>query len=169
MQFIENKPLMVLPLLLENNIVGKTKGFELLVTWQANNYAQFRFSYSLLNDDLIDTKYNLYSNTITSLVEDRTPQNQASLWGSFDLAPDIEFDIRLFYVDERPYQPLQIQPQDSNFNADFRLAWYPNDTVELSLVGRNLYYSSRQEFVIETWPEPSQIERSLFAKVKWAW
>lgn len=169
MQIIDAQPFMVIPLLLDNNIKGRTKGGELLITWQASPNAKLRMSYSLLDDDLTDTQYNQFSDSLTSLVEDRTPRNQASLWGSFDLSPKVELDIRLFYVDKRPYEYPQLESVDSNFNADFRLAWYPNDTVELSLVGRNLYYSSRQEFVIETWPEPSQIERSLFAKVKFAW
>jgi iron complex outermembrane receptor protein len=169
MQIIDAQPFMVIPLLLDNNIKGRSKGGELLVTWQASPKTKFSLSYSLLDDDLTDTQYNNFSDSLTSLVEDRTPRNQASLWGSFDLGPKVELDIRLFYVDKRPYEYPQLESVDSNFNADFRLAWYPNDTVELSLAGRNLFYSSRQEFVIETWPEPSQIERSLFAKIKFAW
>ncbi|MDX2369653.1 MAG: hypothetical protein QNK36_14855, partial [Colwellia sp.] len=168
-QVIDAQPFMVQPLLLDNNMKGIAKGGELLITWQASLNAKFRFSYSLLDDTFKDTKNNLLSESLTSLVEDRTPRNQASLWGSFDLGPQVELDIRLFYVDKRPYEYPKLESVDSNLNADFRLAWYPNDTVELSLAGRNLLYSSRQEFVIETWPVPSQIERSLFAKVKFEW
>jgi iron complex outermembrane receptor protein len=169
MQFFNSQPYILLPLMLENNIVGTTKGLELLVTWQASNNSKFRFVYSLLDDDLTDTQYNSFSDSLTSLVEGRSPQNQASLWGSFDIAPDLELDIRLFYVDKRPYEYPGLASVDSNLNADFRFAWSPNGTIELSLVGRNLLYSSRQEFVIETWPSPSQIERSIFAKIKFAW
>ena len=169
-EVIDTQPYMVLPLLLDNNMVGTSKGLELLVSWQASFNTRFRLSYSLLDDNLNDTQYNSFSDSFISVVEDRTPQNQASLWGSFDLSPTIELDIRLFYVDKRPWNYFQrLEPIDSNLNADFRLAWYVNDTVELSLAGRNLLHSSRQEFVTETWPEPSQIERSLFAKVKWVW
>jgi iron complex outermembrane receptor protein len=168
-QVIDFQPYMILPLLLDNNIKGRAKGGELLITWQASHNAKFRLSYSLLDDNFKDTQHNPFSESLTTLVEDRTPRNQASLWGSFDLGPQIELDVRLFYVDKRPYEYPQLESVNSNFNADFRLAWYPNDTVELSLAGRNLLYSSRQEFVIETWPNPSQIERSLFAKVKLEW
>jgi iron complex outermembrane receptor protein len=149
---------------------GTTKGFEMLLSWQANVSTRFRFSYSFLDDNLNDTQYNSFSDSFISVVQDRTPQNQASLWGSFDLASNIELDVRLFYVDKRPWDYFQkLEPLDSNFNADFRLAWCPIDTVEVSLIGRNLLHSSRKEFVIETWPEPSQIERSVFAKVKFTW
>jgi iron complex outermembrane receptor protein len=169
-ELIDTQPYTVLPLLLANNMVGTTKGLELLVTWQPSLNAKFRFSYSLLDDNLKDTQYNSFSDSFISVVEDRTPLNQASLWGSFDLGPEIELDVRLFYVDKRPWNYFQtLEPIDSNLNANFRLAWSPSDTVELSLVGRNLLYSSRQEFVIETWPEPSQIERSVFAKIKLDW
>ena len=168
-QLVDNQPFMVLPLLLDNNIKGKTKGVELLVTWQASSNAKFRISYSLLDDVLEDTENNVLSDSLLRLTEDRTPRNQASLWGSFDLSPEIELDLRLFYVDKRPYEYPGKEPVDSYFNADFRLAWYLSDAIELSLVGRNLLYSSRQEFVIETWPEPSEIERSVFAKVKFEW
>jgi iron complex outermembrane receptor protein len=169
MQFFDGQPFMLVPLLLENNVVGKTKGAEALLTWQASQYAKFRFSYSLLDENLKDTQNNIYNDSLLSLVEDRTPNNQASLWGSFDLSSDIELDVRLFYVDERPFQFVNTEPVRSNLNADLRLAWYPTSTVELSLVGRNLLYSSRQEFVIETWPESSQVERSVFAKIKFDW
>jgi iron complex outermembrane receptor protein len=169
-EVIDTQPYVVLPLLLDNNMVGTSKGIEFLLSWQASFNTRFRFSYSLLDDNLNDTQYNSFSDSFISVVEDRTPLNQASLWGSFDLSPQVELDIRLFYVDERPWNYFQtLEPIDSNFNADLRLAWYPNDTVELSLVGRNLLYSSREEFMIETWPEPSQIERSIFAKVKFEW
>ena len=164
------QPFMVLPLLLGNDMVGTSKGLELLVSWQASLNARFRLTYSFLDDNLNDTQYNSFSDSFISVVEDRTPANQASLWGSFDLGSNLELDARLFYVDKRPWNYFQkLQPIDRNLNADLRLAWSPSDTVELSLVGRNLLYSSRQEFVTETWPEPSQIERSIFAKVKWAW
>ena len=168
-QLSDNQPLMLVPLLLENNMKGNSRGLEFLLTWQATSNANFRFSYSLLDENLKDTQNNVYNDSLISLVQDRTPNNQASLWGSFDLLPDIELDVRLFYVDERPFQFEGTEPVKSNLNADFRLAWYPKSTIEVSLVGRNLLYSSRQEFVIETWPEPSQIERSVFAKIKYEW
>lgn len=169
MQLIDSNPILLVPLLLENNVVGKTKGIEVLLTWQASDTAKFRFSYSSLDESLKDTQNNIYNDSLLSLMEDRSPNNQASLWGSFDLSSDIELDIRLFYVDERPFQFENTEPVRSNLNADFRLAWYPSNTVELSLVGRNLLYSSRQEFVIETWPEASEIERTIFAKIKLEW
>jgi iron complex outermembrane receptor protein len=169
-EVIDFEPYTVLPLLLGNDMVGTTKGFELLLSWQANLSTRFRFSYSFLDDKLNDNQYNSFSDSFISVVQDRTPQNQASLWGNFDLAPNVELDVRLFYVDKRPWNYFQkLEPLDSNLNADLRLAWYPNETIEISLVGRNLLHSSRKEFVIETWPEPSQIERSVFAKVKFAW
>lgn len=169
MQVVDSQPIIVLPLLLNNNMKGRSKGGELLVTWQASHNTNFRFSYSFLDDTLKDSQNNYFTESLITLGEDRTPRNQASLWGSFDLGPQVELDFRLFYVDKRPYEYPQLKSVDSNFNADFRLAWNLNDTVELSLAGRNLLYSSRQEFVIETWPEPSQIERSLFVKVKFEW
>lgn len=169
-EVIDTQPYVVLPLLLDNNMVGTSKGLELLLSWQASLNTRFRFSYSLLDDNLNDTQYNSFSDSFISVVEDRTPLNQASLWGSFDLGPQVELDIRFFYVDKRPWDYFEtLEPIDSSFNADLRLAWYPSEAVELSLVGRNLLYSSRQEFVIETWPEPSQIERSIFAKIKFEW
>ena len=168
-ELVGSQPLLIVPLMLENNMAGTTKGVEVLLTWQVNDSAKFRFSYSLLDENLKDTQNNAYNDSLLSLVEDRTPNSQASLWGSFDLSANVELDIRLFYIDERPFQFENTQPVKSNLNADFRLAWYPSDAVELSFVGRNLLHSSRQEFVIETWPEPSEIERSFFAKIKLNW
>ena len=168
-ELANGQPLFVVPLMLENNITGTTKGTEILLTWQANDKAKFKFSYSFLDENLKDTQNNAFNDSLVSLVQDRSPNNQASLWGSFDLSSDVELDVRLFYVDERPFQFENTEPVRSNLNADIRFAWHLNNAVELSLVGRNLLYSSRQEFIIETWPEPSEIERSIFAKIKLEW
>lgn len=168
-QFLNGQPFTVLPMMLDNNMVGTSKGAELLLSWQISNNAKLRFTYSFLDDNLSDSKQNFLSDSVIAVIEDRTPSNKASLWGSFDLASDIEFDIRFFYVDERSWEYLQIDSVKSQFNADFRLGWYLTDKIELSLIGRNLLYSSRQEYVIETWPEPSEIERSFFAKIKLEW
>lgn len=48
--------------------------------------------------------------------------------------------------------------------ADLRLAWRPEKTVEIALVGRNLLHRSHQE-AIELGLAPMLIERSVFVQV----
>ncbi len=168
-QMIGGQLFAVMPLELSNNMEGSSSGLELLATWQATENSRFRLGYSLLDVDLKDSQPHFLSGDLISLVEDRSPQHQASIWGSFDLTSALELDIRLFYVDQRPWSLNQLQGVDSNFNGDLRIGWYPMDMLSLSLVGRNLLTSSQQEFLIETWPAPSEIERSVFLKAEVTW
>ncbi|WP_413700485.1 TonB-dependent receptor plug domain-containing protein [Psychromonas sp. KJ10-10] len=72
---------MVVPIYLGNTIEGNSKGFELLMNWQATSTSRYRLVYNYLDIDLSDKEENEASTTIITLVEGRALKHQVSLWG----------------------------------------------------------------------------------------
>jgi iron complex outermembrane receptor protein len=54
---------------------------------------------------------------------------------------------------------------DAYLTLDVRLAWRPAANWELSLVGQNLLEPSHLEFVQESFTLPTEVERSIYAKL----
>ena len=65
--------------------------------------------------------------------EGETPCNQASLRSSWDLGRSTELDLWLRYVDEMPARDVPAYTE-----MDLRFGWRPTESLELSIVGRNL-------------------------------
>tara|TARA_R110001583_G_scaffold21088_4_gene80284 strand:- start:19527 stop:21521 length:1995 start_codon:yes stop_codon:yes gene_type:complete len=157
---------LIVPLYLGNSIGGHSKGFELLMNWQATARSRYRFVYNYLDIDLSDNEDNDTSSIIISLIEDRALKHQVSLWGAFDLSPSVELDVRLYYNAERSWNEEKI---DAIVDADLRLGWQATQALSLSLVGRNLLHSAEQGFITEAWESASEIERSVFLNATLQW
>jgi len=56
---------------------------------------------------------------------------------------------------------------DSYFTLDLRLAWRPNDKVEIALVGQNLLDDEHPEFVQESFTMPTEVECGVYGKITW--
>ncbi|WCE28717.1 TonB-dependent receptor plug domain-containing protein [Vibrio sp. SCSIO 43137] len=169
METINGTLFSVAPLKLDNNIHGYGQGVELLTTWQATEMSRYRISYTYIQVDLKDSQYNDFSDDMVGLITGRAPEHQASLWASYDIQPDKQLDIRLFYVDERPWNLHQPGGVKRRYNADVRYGWQVNRNLELSVSGRNLLHTSQQEFIAEIWPSSSKIERSFLIKADIHW
>ncbi|MFT6984355.1 MAG: iron complex outermembrane receptor protein [Psychromonas sp.] len=169
MQFVNGDMFAVVPLNLDNNIQGHSSGLELLTTWQATPHSRLRLSYSLLDIQLEDTQPNMYSENLLSLMADRSSTHQASLWGSFNLSETVELDLRLYYTGQRSWSNAVPEVIKNNIDGDLRLAWQPMPSLALSLVGRHLLNSDKQQFQTESWSSPSRIERSVFIKAILSW
>ena len=58
---------------------------------------------------------------------------------------------------------------DSYLELDARLAWRPQDNIELSISGRNLLEQRHAEFVGELGDIPAtEIERSVYGELRWS-
>lgn len=157
---------LTVPIYLGNTIEGHSKGFELLMNWQASASTHFRFVYNFLEIALKDNEENAASEKIISVDVDRSLTHQLSLWGAFDLTPNLELDMRLYYNAGRSWEEEKI---DAIIDADLRLGWQATEMLSLSLVGRNLLHSAERGFITEAWESASAIERSVFlnATLKW--
>ena len=154
---------------LENNLEGYSIGAEFLATWQATHNSRYRFIYNYLNIELTDNVGE--SADVISLIEDRAPEHQVSLWGSFDLTDTVELDMRLYYISSRVlYSTTNDEKKISDyFQGDLRIGWQATPSLSVSLVGRNLLHNQQQEFISESWESASEIERSVFLNgtLKW--
>lgn len=160
----------VLPLNLSNDLQGNSFGSELLMTWQVIPEARLRFSYSFLEVDIKDINGSSFNESLISLVVDRSPKHQASLWGGFDLHESVKLDARLYYTAERSSKTTTIRHEiPSSFDFDLRLGWQASKALTLALVGKNMFHSDKQEFITESPESNSRIERSIFLNATYNW
>ena len=148
--------LLTLPLTFNNELGGRTYGWELSSIWQVYEKWRLDLTYSYLEVNIATT--NQFEDTIVSL----GPRNQASLRSQFDVTMDIDLDFWFRYVDEVQAGGNII---DDYFTMDVHLAWRPNKTVELTLVGQNLLDSKQPEFEQELFIDPIEIERGVYGKI----
>lgn len=125
-----------LPLAFTNGADADSYGFELASTYKVRDDWKLRGGYSFIKADL-----NASATAIPGedLFED--PTNIAFVHSSWDIGCYWQFDLIGRYVDNLP--------ADKNVPAylemDSRIAWLPNDVVELAVIGRNLLDSSHPE------------------------
>jgi len=153
------------PLLIRNDIKGSTYGIEVASIWQPSEWWQWNLAYSYLVSDFdADTPVD---GAWTSLA----PRHQLSLRSLIDLSENVSLDLWFRYVDRHQMTDgftLSLQEIDSYTTLDARLAWRLERNIELSLVGQNLFDSQHPEAVAELFTLSSEIERSVFAKIKWS-
>ena len=149
---------------------GRTYGLETVVNWQLEDWWRLQLAYSYLQADL-ENKPG-FSSAIPAVRDGSQPHHQISLRSSFDIRHDLEFDLWFYYVDKLSdlvvISPTLTASVDGYFSANARLGWRPHPDWELSLVGTNLLRPSHIEFIQEVYPSPGQVERSIYAQVKWS-
>ena len=109
------------------------------------------------------TDFESDATSLSEGLEGDSPHHQFSLWSSLDLAPNVELDVRLRFVDQLPR--LEV---DSYVGLDARLAWRPLESLELYLAGNDLLEKLHLEFppdFEET--RRSQVERGVRAGMSW--
>lgn len=149
------------PFYADNKLAGESYGGELSAQWQAVETWRLQAEYSYIKIDLRNVENG--EDTIFLGREDETPQNQFSVRSSLDLARNVEWDVWVRYVDERPTRHTP-----DYTTLDTRVAWRPRPDLELALVGQNLLDSQHLEYgnqfrnVLST-----EIERSVYGKATW--
>jgi iron complex outermembrane receptor protein len=95
--------------------------------------------------------------------EGESPEHQLSLRSSWDLLPNLDFDLWLRYVDNLPSLGIE-----SYVTLDTRIAWRPNKNWELSIVGQNLLDAQHKEFKPEFGKVlTTEVQRGVYGKVLW--
>jgi iron complex outermembrane receptor protein len=153
------------PFFFQNNLKGKTYGFELSANYQLLDWWRLHGGYNLLEED-INIKPGK-SDINNALNETADPQQQFSLRSSMDLPKDVSFDTSLRWVDTLHLNngaTVGIVP--SYFELDARLAWRPIKGVELSIVGQNLLHDHHPEYGFPGTTR-EEIARSVYGKISW--
>jgi iron complex outermembrane receptor protein len=141
-----------------NNGSAEGYGFEATGSWDVTSRWQLSSTYSFFT---LDTHVKLGStDTLLKADENKSPKNQFNLRSFLSLPHDVEFDTMLYYVDN-----VSAFDVAGYTRLDTRLAWKPEDYMELSLVGMNLLDDRHQEFTNIGFLEPSEIRRSAYAKM----
>ncbi len=149
--FIETDPPplhAVVPVNLENDQHGQTRGVELAANLQAASWwlVQTNYSYLHMNMNQGDTNR-------------RSPHQQVWLRSAFDLPGNFQVDATARYVSGLPAFDLK-----SYVEAELRLAWHDRERrVEAAIVGQNLAHKSHPEFDVET--KRSEIQRGVYASL----
>jgi iron complex outermembrane receptor protein len=147
---------------------AETLGVEATAHWQVTSRWKLSANYSYLRQFAhLDNGSNDARKEIH--VEEQDPQNQVALRSQLNLPNAVELDGTLYYVDDSPYEAINLpdlHPQ-SYFRMDARLGWSPVPGLQLDLIGQNLLDNRHLEFVDDYTNQPSEVPRSVFARVTW--
>jgi iron complex outermembrane receptor protein len=149
-----------LPTELENKIEGTIRGVEAWAEYKALDFWVLSAGLTYLEEDLhLDA-----GSTDPVGVNNPTLRNDPHFFGSlrsrFDLPGSLQLDLDFRRMGSLPEPALPAYSE-----LDVRLAWLPDERLELALVGRNLLHDSHAEFGDAV--SRSQIERDVVGEVRW--
>jgi iron complex outermembrane recepter protein len=146
------------PAMLVNQIEGDVDGFEAWGTWQAAPAWRLSAGWLRLREDLNSTRGTPDPSGVAGLGND--PHQQWNLRSSLDIGSRGEFDVLVRHVGALPSPAVQAYTA-----VDARLALRVSPTLELSVLGQNLFDPRHVEF--NAVGAASQIERKVFVKATW--
>jgi len=153
-------PHAVIPFFFRNGLLGNTAGFEIAPDWTPTHTWRLRGSYSYLHFDLSKEASSLDPSTVNS-TQGSSPHHQVEIQSSLDLPRKLEFDQTFRYVSALPAQLV-----GAYTTADVRFSWHATRSLDLSVVGQNLFQPHHPEFG----GDPGSlvgIERSGYIKLTW--
>ena len=154
-----------------NEMTGDSDGVELAVDWKAASWLSLILTYSWLEQHL-EVEDPAALGVMAELLAGTSPAHQASLRSAITLAPDWQLNLWLRYVDQITCLDSTnllggSVPIDSYFLFDANLIWTPTNNLEVMLTGQNLLEPSRLQYALEVATPPTEIERSVYAKITW--
>ena len=134
-----------------------TMGVEATMAWRPVDWARFQVSSSFF-DMSIQSKQQVQQSFIGN---SQDPRFLVALRSSFDIAPSVNVDFWLRYVDP-VLGIVSAQAIPAYITLDSRLAWKPNKKLELAFVANNLTDSHHPEFYDGISNNPLQVERMFW-------
>lgn len=141
----------------DNSLDGETYGAEIAANWEVTSDWRLSASYTLLQMQLHEK--DPAGTFQAEVAEGDSPQNQFQIRSTLNLPWNLEFDTALYYVDN-----LAARNVRSYFHLDARLGWRPSQRFELSVGVQNLLDNQHPEFGPGFLVNPSELERSVYAK-----
>jgi iron complex outermembrane receptor protein len=160
---------LLLPAQFRNDLYGRTEGFELAPEWRPKTYWRLRASYSYL-DMSIHKRAGTPEVGTAPVVERSSPRHQVMAQSDLDIAKSLQFGVRYRFIAALPCPALDsgghCQTIPAYSSADVRLAWQMKPSVEVSVVGQNLFQPAHFEDVGD--PNTTvAIVRSGYLKLTW--
>ena len=145
------------PTTFENDAHGYTYGAEASAVYRPFAWWQIRPAYTFLKTDFkLNAGVDDPAADIEAL-EGPNPENQASVRLQFDVDSTKRFDCDVRYVDN-----LGAPHISSYVVADARAAYQITDSVELAVVGQNLFRAHHYE-----WAGGSEVPEGVYGQVTW--
>ncbi|MFN0025143.1 MAG: TonB-dependent receptor plug domain-containing protein [Parvularculaceae bacterium] len=149
----------VLPLTIDELVDADTHGVEAVFDWQVAPNWRLQATYAYLS---VDGEAPLSPDVRASAPGGADPTHTANLRSLFDITKRVKLDTAVRFVDDIDGFAI-----DSYVAIDTRLAWRPNDKLEIAVTGRNLTDGAHFEFGTD--PSfstvPTSVERSVFASL----
>lgn len=144
-----------------NRMKGNTRGLEFYYELEVIPQWRLGAGYSYLICDFKKLGGDPFS--LEYISENTDPRNKLELRSSFDLLDSLRLDLWMRYVDE-----IKAYDIPEYCSLDLAIGWQMSKSFELSVQARDLLDSSHPEYppeILETLP--TEIERSIFAKISW--
>ena len=143
----------IVPFWADNKMEGDTYGIEMVTDWQPLPRWRLRSAYSFLRVQLDPHPDSMHQPSQEE--EWVSPRHLFSLSSFVDLPHGWEFDARMRFVDK---QPTLVERY---VVLDLHLGWKLTESLEFSVVGKNLLDDQRLEFM----PQIERYIRNEFARV----
>lgn len=144
------------PFVIANGLEGTSHGLEIGASLEALNWWRLSGGYTFLKLELEAAPWST-DTTQVKLAGD-SPRNQWYFRSMMTLPHDFELDLGVRSVGELPNQRVP-----DYVACDAHLGWLPKESIEVSLVGQNLFDPQHPEF--GTPASRREVERSLYGKV----
>lgn len=153
-----------------NIMDGYTRGLELTLNWQPTSWVK-----STLNYSYIDIKLNTPGGAAgvdqLNAIEESCPESILSLHTTLALHKDLKLNLIGRYTDkiktESTTTATYSQQVDRFLSMDANLRWTVNNNLEFMLAGQNLLDPHHLEYSSEFLTQPTEIGRSVYAKLTW--
>jgi iron complex outermembrane recepter protein len=157
-----NPPILIIPMVFANNMYGVTGGVEASVRWKLTDRWTISPDYSLLKIHLHVRSTSLDTNTPAD-TEGSNPSHQAQIRSHVDLPRGFGWDASLYFVSALPMQAVP-----SYTRLDSQFTWRFAERAQFSIVGQNLLLDHHLEFNDDLAAvNPSQVKRSVYARIMW--
>lgn len=154
------------PLPFANGMDGETYGIELTANYQMSDGWRLYGAYTFMRIQLHRDPSLTFAGD-PEVAEGQSPRNQVYLQSSWDIGCNTDFDLIGRYVDQ--LTGFGNKGNVPNYVAlDARLAYRPNSSWELALVGQNLLDSSHREFHDSLIPG-TEVQRGVYGMVTSKW
>jgi len=149
--------------LLGNSSEATTQGVELAADLVLTDEWRLRAGYTFLTLDVDDP-----IGAVETGIDEASAKNRVFVRSMVTLPIGFEFDANFRYVDNLSTEVSGVSNQvDSYLTADVRLAYDISDSIELSVVGLNLFEDDHKEFGPSVFApgSPTGVERSFYGKI----
>ncbi len=151
----------VVPFIVTNDARAETVGGTASATFRLSSSWRLRGSYTYVNETA-GLEDDAPAGAIPDASPGLNPHHQIGLWSSHDLPENLELDLLARYV-----SPLHIDsPVDDYLQADVQLGYRIGETLQLALIGRDLFSSRHVEFPPSATSRRA-IERQFRVKGSW--